>query len=218
MKRTTPAPVTILTGPRGDGKSLFCRALAEHPGVAGFFSPACESAPGQRYGFDGVLIPENTRFPLARVSEPARTHTRTSTRLPSSYRLALPPKEDAFDPEVYASGITLGPYVFSSSALARIDAGLRAVARLDSTRLVVLDEVGPLELERSEGLIDVLVSLLRGEGSSRPGALLVVTRPSLVVSLAELVRRERPDCVPETVTVRDYSRPDDARIIRSLTS
>ena len=214
-KRNSP-PITILTGPRGDGKSLFCRALAEHDGVGGLFSPACEERPGQRYGIDAVVVPGEDRWPLARVENPEFRSSGMLRRDFSPYTLVEAPAEDRFDAETAAAGISVGPYLFSASALSRAGNALRHVAMLPETRLVIVDEIGPLELDREEGLFDPLRNLLRGDGDIPQRALLLVVRPSLVVPLCRLIEEDRPGCNPETVSTRDFPNPGDVRTVRSL--
>lgn len=211
------APVTILTGARGTGKTLFCRALANHPGAAGVYSPPCETAPGRRYGMDAVLVPGGTRFPLARITHPERTPLGRRRRSAASYTLDEPPRDDSFDDATIRSGIARGPFTFSAAALVRVAAGLTWGARLESTRLVIIDEVGPLEVEEKSGLWTSLLELLRGSRETPRRALLIVARPSLVVSLSALVRQERPGANPETVTPRDFANPGDPRTLRALT-
>jgi len=71
-------------------------------------------------------------------------------------------------------GPRIGPYCLDSSGLARaIDVLERACNTPD---LMILDEVGPLELERNDGFAPVL-DILPLEG---PGHLLIVVRPSLL--------------------------------------
>lgn len=217
MSKRETSPITVLTGPRGDGKSLFCRALAEHEGVGGLFSPACEAGPGQRYGIDAVVVPGEERWPLARVQDPEHRHPGMKYRNSSPYTLVEPPVEDRFDDATTRAGIVVGPYLFSTVALSRAAEALRHVANLPDTRLVIVDEIGPLELEREEGLFEPLRALLRGNGDIPRRALLLVVRPSLVVSLCRLIAEDRPGCIPETLSTRDFPNPGDARTVRSLT-
>lgn len=81
-------------------------------------------------------------------------------------------------------GPRIGPYVLDSHGLARaIDVLKRACNTPD---LMVLDEVGPLELERNEGFAPVL-DILPLEG---PGHLLVVVRPSLLPQVRQRLGRD----------------------------
>ena len=214
--RNGSIPVTILTGPRGDGKSQFCRSLVVHDGVFGLFSPACESAPGLRYGIDAVILPADQRFPLARVTNLEQSTSR-SRRQAASYTLVRPPAEDSFDQETIDNGIPLGAYTFSSEGIQQAGRTLLDAARAEATRLIVIDEIGPLELVHDQGFLEPLKTLLRGDSSIRRLPLLIVVRPSLVVPLCRLVAEERPGSTPETLSTRDFPRPNDARVIKSLT-
>jgi nucleoside-triphosphatase len=88
-------------------------------------------------------------------------------------------------------GPRIGPYVLDSAGLVRsIIALTRACEGAD---LMIVDEIGPLELKRNEGFAPVLDCLpLQG-----PGHLLLVVRPSL---LPEVRRRLGGDFAICTVT------------------
>jgi nucleoside-triphosphatase THEP1 len=74
-------------------------------------------------------------------------------------------------------GPVFGKYSFSADGIARALECLRgALARRDA--VVVVDEIGPLEIEKRVGLFPIL-SLLTGSGD-----LIVVTRPGLVERVA----------------------------------
>jgi nucleoside-triphosphatase THEP1 len=214
--RATNAPVTLLTGARGEGKSAFCRELLRIEGVAGLVSLPREDSGGARWGFDAVVFPGEQRFPLARVIDPGRWSRRASENGRTGYELTSPPEDDSFDPATVTDGIALGPYLFSAEAIRLAGEALLQVAGQASTRLVVVDEIGPLELGRGEGLIDPLRQLLRGETGQSPRPLLVVVRASLVVTMGELVGKERPACTLETVVIRDFDELDQEQILRML--
>ncbi len=80
------------------------------------------------------------------------------------------------------TGPRWGPYRFSRRTLAWGNAVLlRTVQEMD---LVVLDEVGPLELVMGEGFLPALQAVL-----GRPAPGLVVVRPSLLGTVAEMAAR-----------------------------
>lgn len=215
MSSTRVPLVTILTGPRGGGKSTFCRSLVQHQGVAGVVSPARVDGKGRRFGFDAYIAPEGEQFPLARVVDPEMAQRRATEADGPRYLLCTPPAGEELTPTETATGVTLGPYVFSDSALTRVADALRRVASDPVTRLLVLDEIGPLEIKQNRGVFEPLRDVLRGtEGRQLP--LLLVVRPSLVVAVSRLVQEFRPGAVPETVGVGDLQDPEDARILKSL--
>ena len=81
-------------------------------------------------------------------------------------------------------GPRIGPYVLDTLGLARaIDVLKRACSTPD---LMILDEVGPLEIERNEGFAPVL-DILPLEG---PGHLLIVVRPSLLPEMRRRLGRD----------------------------
>ncbi len=102
-------------------------------------------------------------------------------------------------------GPIYGMYSFSAEGIARAIQCLReALARRDV--VVIVDEIGPLEMERGEGLFPVL-SLLPGSGD-----LLVVTRPGLV----DRVARCLPLHAKEAFPCSPYAREDLATRMREF--
>ena len=191
-------------------------------------SVACETGNASRYGLDAILSdrsnPEGTsgtgaggttageqRLPLARVVDPQATSRRSSEGGGPSYRLALPPAHDRFEDLAEEDMVTIGPYTFSAAALQQGDAFLRSLPRRPHVQLVVVDEVGPLELHRGGGVLGALRELF---SSCLP--LLVVVRPSLVVAACRLAENLRSGCVPETLGVADLENPGDARVLKTL--
>lgn len=77
---------------------------------------------------------------------------------------------------------------FDDGAMARVNAHLRAlgaVARTGAPGLLVVDELGPLELRRHEGLVEAVALLSAGPAPAWPHALVVV-RAALVGEAAGL--------------------------------
>lgn len=236
MKRKNCSePITFLTGGRGIGKSSICRQLVSLPGVAGMVSVACETGNAARYGIDAVLAdrsrpagevadqPLERRVALARVVDTtSETLRRPSDRRSVPYRYVEPPAHDGFPDTSSHEGAAptlagsagdtrIGPYLFSGAALRECDQFLRSLPRRPHVRLIVVDEVGPLELERGEGLIGGLRDLF---SSCLP--LLVVVRPALVVAACRLAENLRTGCVPETVGIAELENPGDARVLKTL--
>jgi nucleoside-triphosphatase THEP1 len=81
------------------------------------------------------------------------------------------------------SGPTMGPYSFDAGALAWATGAVQEA--LGTHDLVIVDEIGKLELWRDEGLAPILPRLAAGEA----GQVLVLVRESL---LAELQARLAP--------------------------
>lgn len=204
------SPVTLLTGSPGGGKTTHCRRMMFVEGIAGLICPACELRPGERYGIDALCFRrDNTteRFPLARVRS-----SEITTR-PLKYAIVSPPADDDFPtPRENDSVVKLGPYHFSCSALERCNRFLEGLlSAADRPQLVIVDEIGPLEMNARHGLLPALVTLL---GSSV--ALLLVVRPALVVRLSAFARTIRQDAPIETITTADIPNPQDRRILNFL--
>lgn len=116
--------LTLLTGPRGSGKTTWCvryvshaREKGLHP--AGLLSPAIFHD-GKKIGIDLLDISTGEQRPLAR-------------RCPQS-----------------SQDIQLGHWCFTASTL---DWGNQILNTLHDQDLILLDELGPLEFEKGVGLL-----------------------------------------------------------------
>jgi nucleoside-triphosphatase THEP1 len=196
----------LLTGRRGVGKTTVCQAVAElarrrgyRPG--GVITPALYDSHGAKVGFEAVDVGSGERWPLA------RTDPSTTLRRGSGCRRELD------TPRV-------GPYSFAPAALARAIRVLRrACPERGSVRrpapeleaattgcdLLMVDEIGPLELEQGEGFAPIL-ELLPVEG---PTHTFIVVRPALLDQLMDTIGRSlagyqpalcRAECVVFSVT------------------
>ena len=149
-----PAHLYLVTGERGAGKTRFCRAVAElawRSGwqVGGLLSPA-EFESREKTGITLQNLPEGGSYPLAtRCNQPPFT---------------LKMGEWIFDPQVLEWGNTM------------LEALANATMETKSLNLLVIDEIGPLELLRGEGWTAALPLLNRGKYHTG----LVVIRPELV--------------------------------------
>jgi nucleoside-triphosphatase THEP1 len=176
----------LLTGRRGVGKTIVCQAVSElarrrgyRPG--GVITPALYACPeqgrrvegqgrrarpeqgrrdshGAKIGFEAVDVGSGERWPLART-----------------------------DQEL--GGPRVGPYSLDPAALARALKVLRRAATAETGAtvpcdLLILDEIGPLELEQGGGFAPIL-DLLPVEG---PTHTLIVVRPALLDQLRLYLR------------------------------
>jgi len=150
--RAERGPIAILTGERDSGKTSACRRLVEQARLEGL---DCA----------GLLAP--ARFAgSSRVGSDV-LDLRTGERRPFSY---LSPDEGA-------------PFA-STPARHRVDAAVSdwAASRLDRAcpcDLLIVDEIGPLELERGEGWQNALEIARRGDF----GLAVLVVRSRLVPAL-----------------------------------
>jgi len=166
----------LLTGRRGVGKTTICQALAELARRRGYrpdgvITPALYACPADwelgigdweltKVGFEALDVGSGERWPLARTDR--STALRQSSGQGSGHRQEL-------------GGPRVGPYSFDPAALAR---ALRVLRRAAATGcdLLMVDEIGPLELEQGKGFAPIL-DLLPVEG---PTHTLIVVRPALL--------------------------------------
>jgi nucleoside-triphosphatase THEP1 len=148
----THAPsLFLVTGPSGAGKTRWCRAVidaaeAQQWAIAGLLSPAVLDG-GKKVGIDLLDVRGGERRPLA---------TRLAQR-------------DG-DGEM---GIVTGRWSFNATTIAWGNQVLRAITARD---LLIVDELGPLELRQQQGF-QVALSLL---DAWRYRLACVTIRPSLV--------------------------------------
>jgi nucleoside-triphosphatase THEP1 len=176
----TSSRALIVTGDRESGKTTLCLALAaSSPRFIGFVSVPLFDDGGARIGFAARNLSTGEEWVLGRS-----------------------------DSEL--GGPRYGRFSFSSGGIARAVDCLRGIlASSDAgtgggaTRVpspgpvVVIDEIGPLELERGEGLAPVLPLL------AAAGDLLLVARPSLVDRIETLVPGHRREVLVVTPENRD---------------
>jgi nucleoside-triphosphatase THEP1 len=200
------------------GKTTVCQAVAELARCRGYrpdgvITPALYACPepvlsevegqsrrhghGVKVGFEAVDVGSGGRWPLARTDPsigsgcgPSTGSGRgpsTSSGRSSGHRREL-------------GGPRVGPYSFDPAALARALRVLRRAATLRQAQdaaagcdLLMVDEIGPLELEQGEGFAPIL-ELLPVEG---PTHTLIVVRPALLdqllLHLRETVRPGSPE-------------------------
>jgi nucleoside-triphosphatase THEP1 len=157
--------LALLTGSSGSGKTAFCkrmvdRARAEGMPTAGLLSPAVFKA-GRKVAIDLQDLRSGERRRLATRRDEAS--------------------------EIKSEGPATGDWQFH---LETLDWGNRMLERLlgdlDDLRLLVLDELGPLELQCGEGLQSGLTLIDAWVREGRPGGLAcVVVRPALIPQAQE---------------------------------
>ena len=147
--------LTILSGPRGQGKTSrlceYAAAMADRGRtVGGIASPAVYEN-DRRIGYDLLDLRSGSRRRLSRIAaEPG-------------------------------SSPTVGVFQFDDAA---INAGNRAIvsALRDGVDVLAIDEVGPLELDGGGWAPGVRLAL---QSHETPGELILVVRPSLLEVLPE---------------------------------
>jgi nucleoside-triphosphatase THEP1 len=161
--------VVLLTGERAVGKTAVCQRVVEEARERGYCCSGLLSP--------GVLEGEEKRgIQLVDVST-------------GEARLLAMTDDGTAD-------IRWGKYRFLSSTLQWGTLVLKAAL---PSHLLVVDELGPLELEKGEGLVTALELL---DGGSFSLALIVV-RPELVAALAERLKGLRPKVIEVTEQTRD---------------
>ena len=208
--------VRIVTGGRGVGKSLWVEHYARATAAVGCISRR-RFRGRWHHGYDALLLPRLTSLPLARVripgdptpgtlSEPALLAGATEL-LESAERTE--PAERTEGAAGYASSedasvaaehwFAFRRFSFRSETFAQVESFFSTVLGQGRGPGVhgapfVLDEVGPLEMQR-RGFYPVLALLLRSGVE-----LTVTTRPSLVEWLMTLVEEVRSKGGPAAPT------------------
>lgn len=172
---------------------MLCLALAAlSPRYTGLVSPPLLDRAGDHVGFAARCLATNDEWVLARSD--------TELDGPRFGRFS-------FSSAGIARAVDCLRGILSSTAGATGEEGLPGDARPSRDdvpqRVVIVDEIGPLELDRGEGLAPVLPLL------AAAGHLLLVVRPSLAGVVAALVpRHERV-----LITVAPENRTSLARTI-----
>lgn len=143
----------------------------------------------EKLGIDNVLLPGGERFPFAR-------------------RRDLAQEDGTFDAGSQSARAGLG-WEISDAAIARVNRHFSLLSSLASQAaespflgapgMLVVDELGRLELMRGEGLVDAMALVSRGPSASFPHALVVVREDLCACALDQLspawedARLVRPD-------------------------
>ena len=211
-RRSTPAVIQptlahvaralILTGERGAGKTALCLSLAaSSPRFVGLLSPPLLVA-GNRVGFSARCLDTGEEWTLGR-SDAELGGPRFGRFSFSSAGI-----ERAVES---LRGSLLRSRVAWESDLVALPSGDVSAARGCSVPsrstppapqpIVIVDEIGPLEFERGEGLAPVLPLL------AEAGDLLLVARPSLLDRVEALVPRHAREVLIVTLENRDTLAP-----------
>lgn len=182
----------VVSGEVHIGKTTVCNAVVQWARVHGYrvggiLTPPIVDHLGERVGIAAVDLATNERRELARI--------RTGGGL-------------VFKDENWAGGPTIGPHSFS---LAALQWGQEVVARAisEGCDLLVVDEIGRLELEHETGFSQVLDLLCT---SRVPRSMVVVRKP-----LLERFQHRLPDLAFATFEVTlDNRDAMPSRIVRWL--
>ena len=154
--------IALVTGEIGCGKTTVCRRViellqAQGVAVGGILAPARLDGSGSKIGIDAVDVATGERQPLAK--------------------------------HVPDGGETIGTYTFDPAALQWAIERLLSAAVPRSTRtsrVLIVDEIGPLELVHQSGFVEILGPLANPD--TVPRALVVVRRAWVDVLRARLGR------------------------------
>jgi len=143
----------LLTAPRGAGKTTFCRTLAQTARAAGWDVAGLLSSAVFENGIKTGICAQNLR------TGESRSLAVSSTSQP-------PPANDQ---------LLLGAWLFDPASIAWGNEALNTCLPCD---LLIVDELGPLELLRGEGWVNALKVLRQPTALYKIGV--VVIRPELV--------------------------------------
>ena len=172
----------ILTAPRKSGKTRWLETLTAALSAVeipcyGVLAPgrwrALPDGSFKKLGIDNVLLPQGTLVPFAAPNTDKQTGTTNAASLQGSPASREP---------VATSGWT-----FSADSISQVNAHLAEIYANSATAhpgLLVIDELGPLELCRNIGLTQALKIASVGPTHAWPHAIVVV-RPKLAETAIE---------------------------------
>lgn len=161
--------IVLVTGERGVGKTRLCQRVVEEARRGGFACAGVLSRPH-------IEGQENVGISLVDVATGEERTLATAGDSPRQVRW--------------------GRYGFVRSSL---EWGVRLLADATPCDLLVVDELGPLELEMGQGLVRALDVLTRGGFC----LALVVVRPALLNKVEERLQGRELDIVEVTLSNRD---------------
>jgi len=188
----------ILTGERGIGKSTICVKLSELLGEvkyphAGIVSAAVFDRGGQKAGFEAQDLATGEWWPLGRKRD-----------------MDAPVGQPDEDFKEDSDAPTYGPYIFSNQGFER--AVERILESLEKHyRLIILDEIGPLELETHRGFWLAYKRLV----FYKKKHLLLVVRPELINSVRSFLRNRTIMVYTADYRTRDLLPAGITRVILS---
>jgi nucleoside-triphosphatase len=163
----------LLTGARGAGKTTFCRSLAARAHIQGWDTAGLLSPAVFEGGIKTGILAEDVRT--------GETHPLASYTSDSSFNLQQ------------------GKWYFDRSTLAWGNHVIESSLPCD---LLILDELGPLELTRQGGW-QAALDVLRGDGYQ---IALVVIRPELQVLAHRLLNFSETITIDRTQTIDQWMR------------
>ena len=160
----------LLTGQRQVGKTTVCRRVAELArgliyDPAGVLAPALLGEDGLPVAYHALMVSDGEQRLLARADGDLRKRN---------------PKPETRNPKLSKGGPRTSRYSFDADVFSWVIGRLRA-AISQGCDLLIVDEIGPLELERGRGLAPLLSDL----SARRLPPLLLVVRPELAGRLQE---------------------------------
>lgn len=206
----TPRAV-LLSGARGSGKSTLCLRLAQElKCVGGIICPGIFDATGEKVGFTGLCLQSGESWELGRVTHDSEgagpPAVRTAGGVSCGYRAPGGSRGNTHDEGRHR----IGKYLLSEAGVQKSIDCIRASLERPGG-ITIIDEIGPLELEKGGGFAPVL-GLLDGAGD-----LVIVVRAELFEAVAALVQHHDRRRFDLTVENREALRDDIASFLaRSL--
>lgn len=188
----------LLTGERQVGKTTVCKRVAELARERGY-DPAGVLAP---------VITDQDGFPVFRHALMVSGGEQRLLARADGDLGKRNPKPETRNPKLSKGGPRTGRYSFDADVFSWVVGRLRD-AISQGYDLLIVDEIGPLELEQGKGLAPLLSDLSAG----RLPPLLLVVRPELVGRLQERL----PHIPVRTYTVTQENRQAlPAAIVKEL--
>jgi nucleoside-triphosphatase THEP1 len=196
----------LLSGERQVGKTTVCKRVAELAcglgyDPAGLLSPALLDEDGLPIAYQALMVADGEGRLLARANgDLGKENLKPETR----------------NLKLSTGGPHTGRYSFDADVFSWVVDRLRT-AISQGCDLLIVDEIGPLELEQERGLAPILSALTRGEVPQ----LLVVVRPELIGQLQKrlptipfhtfTVTQENRQALPDAIIEELFADYDSSR-------